>query len=32
VFVDATGSPFLLPPGRVFIEVVPPDAPVTLKG
>ena len=30
IFVDSAGRPFLLPPGRVFIEVVSPDAPVTL--
>jgi hypothetical protein len=32
VLVDARGNPFFLPPGRVFFEVLPPEAEVTTKG
>jgi hypothetical protein len=31
VLTGLRGGPFLLPPGRVFFEVVSPDAPVKLK-
>jgi hypothetical protein len=32
VFKDANGTPFSLPPGRVFFEVISPTANVTVKG
>ena len=32
VLIDSLGVPFFLPPGRVFIEIVPPAAKITSTG